>query len=147
MGGKGSLEHEERILDFFNALTDCDEDFEGATLTKVISIHPSRHPSLDFSAPLEGEVPVTGHMTFRIQDEEDTVHTLQLFVPQEVVFEKEVFFMRPKPILRTILISPKPLWRSQSPAISSRLLLFMKAPLIQPLAIAILCPITIPCDG
>ena len=103
----GSLEHEERILDFFNALTDCDEDFEGATLTKVISIHPSRHPSLDFSAPLEGEVPVTGHMTFRIQDEEDTVHTLQLFVPQDAVFEKEVFFYAAKAYLEDYLNLPK----------------------------------------
>ena len=103
----GSLENEERILHLFNALTERDDDFDDVTLTKVISIHPSRHPSLDFSEPLEGEVPITGHMTFRIQDEHDTIYTLQLFVPQVAAFEKEAFFHGAKAYLEDYINTPK----------------------------------------
>ena len=82
----GSLEHSERILDLFNALKLHNDLLKDVTFDKVISI-------LSYANPIEenDELP-KGNITFCLQDQDEKIHTLQLFVPHTVNCEKEVFF-------------------------------------------------------
>ena len=83
----GSLEHSERILDLFNALKLHNDLLKEATFSKVLSVSSYTNPASEEDTMLP-----QGNLTFHLQDQDEKVHVLQLFVPALVNCEKEAFF-------------------------------------------------------
>ena len=110
----GSLEHEARILDLFNALNITDCDCHKLHFQKVLSITPTPPPSNDLDDGLEEdagtksqEALLNGHITYRLEDHRYRPHIVQLFVPQIAQCEKEAFFYASRTFCQHYLQNPE----------------------------------------